>query len=291
MNEPTVPSSLPGRQPITTASIVRTRLIFTIPVRSPGRYGASSSFAITPSAPCSHSCAPSGSTDGRRQVDRLVDERLQRARGARACGSVEQHLVAVGEHVEGDEARRRLLGEHLDPRLGRVDALAERVEVLAAVLVEQDDLAVEHVAAGRERELGEVARAAACRCATAGRRRRRRRTRSSGSRPTWARSSSRRRSGSVFAERASWGSTGGASGSVMPPGNQKSPRGRQGLDRDGEEGEEAGSRRAAGARRSRAGPRRRTSARPPPRGVRMTSENDHALSIGPCDAIAVYLID
>ena len=31
MSEPTVPSSLPGRQPMTTASIVRTRLIFDHP--------------------------------------------------------------------------------------------------------------------------------------------------------------------------------------------------------------------------------------------------------------------
>ena len=45
----------------------------------------------------------------------------------------------------------------LDARLGGMDALAERVEVLPALLVEQHDLAVEHVAAGRERELGEVA--------------------------------------------------------------------------------------------------------------------------------------
>ena len=37
MSEPSVPSSLPGRQPMTTASIVRTRLIFTIPTRSPGQ--------------------------------------------------------------------------------------------------------------------------------------------------------------------------------------------------------------------------------------------------------------
>ena len=36
-----------------------------------------------------------------------------------------------------------------DARLGRVDALAERVEVLAALVVEEDDLAVEHVAARR----------------------------------------------------------------------------------------------------------------------------------------------
>ena len=39
----------------------------------------------------------------------------------------------------------------------RVDPLAERVEVLPAVLVEQDDLAVEHVAAVGEPQLGEVA--------------------------------------------------------------------------------------------------------------------------------------
>src|SRR3954453_16523316 len=37
MSEPTVPSSLPGRQPMTTASIVRTRLILLMPTRSPGR--------------------------------------------------------------------------------------------------------------------------------------------------------------------------------------------------------------------------------------------------------------
>ena len=41
ISEPTVPSSLPKRKAATTASAVRTRLIFTIPVRSPGRYGAS----------------------------------------------------------------------------------------------------------------------------------------------------------------------------------------------------------------------------------------------------------
>ncbi len=37
ISEPSVPSSFPGRQPTTTESIVRTRLTFTIPVRSPGR--------------------------------------------------------------------------------------------------------------------------------------------------------------------------------------------------------------------------------------------------------------
>ena len=38
-----------------------------------------------------------------------------------------------------------------------MDALAERVEVLVAVLPANDDLAVEHVAPWREHQLGEVA--------------------------------------------------------------------------------------------------------------------------------------
>src|SRR5438046_10628582 len=46
MSAPTVSGSLPGRQPATTASIVRTRLTLTMPLRSPGLYGAESSFAI-----------------------------------------------------------------------------------------------------------------------------------------------------------------------------------------------------------------------------------------------------
>ena len=60
---------------------------------------------------------------------------------------LEQRLVVEREQVERDEPRRRLLGEHVDARLGGVDSLAERVEVLAAVLVEEHDLAVEDVAA------------------------------------------------------------------------------------------------------------------------------------------------
>ena len=50
MIAPTVRSALPGRQPITTQSIVRTRLTFTIAVRSPGRYGHAASLAMTPSS-------------------------------------------------------------------------------------------------------------------------------------------------------------------------------------------------------------------------------------------------
>ena len=46
---------LPKRKATTTASAVRTRLILTIPVRSPGSQGASARLAITPSpVPWSH---------------------------------------------------------------------------------------------------------------------------------------------------------------------------------------------------------------------------------------------
>ena len=156
MSEPTVPSSLPGRQPTTTASIVRTRLILDMPTRSPGLYGASWRLAITPSAPCSHGWASSGdSVHGVRSSGAAI---IASRRSRRSdCGSVEQRLVAVREQVEGDEARRRLLGEHVDARLGGVDALAERVEVLPAVGVEEDDLPVEHVAALGEGQFREVA--------------------------------------------------------------------------------------------------------------------------------------
>jgi hypothetical protein len=93
----------------------------------------------------------------RRQVDRGVDGALELG-AALLERQVEEHLVVAGEDVEGDEPRGRLLGEHVDARLGRVDALAERVEELHAVLAEDDDLAVEHVAPGREAQLGEVPR-------------------------------------------------------------------------------------------------------------------------------------
>ena len=70
---------------------------------------------------------------------------------------VEQGLVVGGEEVEGHVARRGLLRQPPDPRLGRVQALLERVEVLHALGVADDDLPVEHVPARHELELGEVA--------------------------------------------------------------------------------------------------------------------------------------
>ena len=74
-----------------------------------------------------------------------------------ANGWASSFVLPLGEQVEGPEQRRRLLGEHPHPRLGRVEAVLERVELLAAVGVEDHQLAIEHVAAGRELELGEVA--------------------------------------------------------------------------------------------------------------------------------------
>ncbi len=52
---------------------------------------------------------------------------------------------------------RRLNRKTLHPRGRRVDALPECVEVLTPVGVAHDDLPVEHVAARREGQLGEVA--------------------------------------------------------------------------------------------------------------------------------------
>jgi hypothetical protein len=72
-----------------------------------------------------------------------------------------QRLVADREQVEGDEGRRRLLGEQPDARLRRVDALQQRLEVQPVALGD-DDLAVDHAALGQRRldrldHLGEVA--------------------------------------------------------------------------------------------------------------------------------------
>jgi hypothetical protein len=81
---------------------------------------------------------------------RRGDDLLQR-RAALVVGALHQDLVVERQQVEGVVGRRRLLGQARDARGRRVDALAERVEGGG------DDLAVEHVAAGRELQLGEVA--------------------------------------------------------------------------------------------------------------------------------------
>ena len=155
ISEPTVPSSLPGRQPMTTASIVRTRLILDMPTRLPGSYLASWRLAITPSRSSSHGSASAGSSVLSTELERIGDEGDE-AVAALPLGEREQRFVVEREQVEGDERRRRLLGEHVDARLGRVDPLAERVEVLAPFGVEEHDLPVEDVPPLREGQLGEV---------------------------------------------------------------------------------------------------------------------------------------
>ena len=110
------PPPCPGRQPTITESIVRTRFTFTIPVRSPGRYGASSSLAITPSAPCSHWLRRPRGRGSAGEVERLSRQLLEplAPRGERL---VEQHLAVLLEQVEGHEPRRRRLGQPAHPRL------------------------------------------------------------------------------------------------------------------------------------------------------------------------------
>jgi len=72
-------------------------------------------------------------------------------------GQLEQALILDRQHVKGDVVGRGLLGEHRDPRGGRMDALLQGAEVLLAVSGIDDDLAVDHVAPGGKAQLGEVA--------------------------------------------------------------------------------------------------------------------------------------
>ena len=82
---------------------------------------------------------------------------LREPLAALVVGKLEQGLVVLGEQVERDELRGRLLGELLDPRGGRMDALREQVELLDAV-DRHDHLAVQHepLAGERQHELDDV---------------------------------------------------------------------------------------------------------------------------------------
>jgi hypothetical protein len=78
--------------------------------------------------------------------------------GERPAGEV---VLAEREQVERDEARRRLLGQQVDPRRRRVDPLLQHLELQPRPLGDEQ-LAVEHAPAGQllERsgdDLGEVA--------------------------------------------------------------------------------------------------------------------------------------
>jgi hypothetical protein len=89
---------------------------------------------------------------GRGQVDRrlrLAEDGFQ-APAALALWNGSEVLVAERQQVPGDEARRRLFGEHLHARRCRVDPKQERLEVERAVAGD-DDLPVEHTSV---REIG-----------------------------------------------------------------------------------------------------------------------------------------
>ena len=215
--------SLCQRNPATTQSAVRWCLILSI-ARLPGWYGASSRLAITPSSP-----APSNRSNqsaawarsrvaGVRWIGGAGSPRTASSRARRsACGTARQVLVAEGEQVPGDEARRRLARPASGPatRPGGSAAAARRSR------------APRPARRSRPRRRGRTARAAppgagrpapgssgraASGRATGCRPRRRRGRRSPGSRPTWARTASRRPSGSPSDGLASIGSSGGVIG-------------------------------------------------------------------------------
>ena len=105
------------------------------------------------------------------------------------------------------------------------------------------------------RARGSSARAAG-RFATAGRARRRRRRRAPGSRRTWARTPSPRRSGSVLRESASWGSIGGLRGSGHADRSLASRAGARAASRVRPRRRRRRDRRARGRARAGAAPRR-----------------------------------
>ena len=152
----------------------------------------------------------------RRDVDRRARARERVDQGGaplaeRTPGVV---VVAEGEQVERDEGRRRLLGEHPHPRIGRVDALLQRLEV-QAVVGGDDDLAVDHAAlrqlgAGPRRPAPGNSGSSAARCGCPARPRRRRGSRWTGNHPIWARRT--RPGGIVLTDLASIGETGGMTG-------------------------------------------------------------------------------
>ena len=91
-------------------------------------------------------------------------ERLLQGRAPLRERAVDVRLVAEREQVERDERGRRLLGQHVDARLGRVDPLLEHLELepLGPDGECHEQLAVEHAALGqllahRGDDLGEVA--------------------------------------------------------------------------------------------------------------------------------------
>ncbi len=127
-----------------------------------------SGLAITPSRP-----APSNSSNQRCAVARSVVAGVAWIEGPDAGQGVDQGgaplaegtsrvvVVAEGKQIEGDEGRRRGLGKHPHPRIRRVNALLQRLEIQSPVGGD-DDFAVDHAALGqlgldRGDQLGKIA--------------------------------------------------------------------------------------------------------------------------------------
>ena len=155
MSEPTVPSVVPGRQPMTTQSSVRTRLILVMPWRSPGRYGASRRLAMTPSAVASHSRARPGSrlvSTGSWPPASSRSRARRSANGASSSDVSSRASRSKGAKAAGISRARRSTREAAGWRRCWRSPNSSPPAVAG-----DHDLAVEHVAPGRERELGEVA--------------------------------------------------------------------------------------------------------------------------------------
>ncbi len=91
--------------------------------------------------------------DRRLRPPRAAEQLLQSG-AALGEGALQPRLVLQREQVERHIHRRRLARQALHARGGRVQALLQRVEVLAPILPADDDLAVEHVAARGKQSSG-----------------------------------------------------------------------------------------------------------------------------------------
>ena len=215
-----MPSSLPKRNAATTASAVRTRLIFTMPVALAGPVGRVALLGHHALDSAGEPLAR-GVAVGchRRELHRVGHHGGRAARGARrrAARAASRRPRPAGRTPPATAGVS--CAQPLDARGRRVDALREQVELLHAV-DHDHHLAVEHeplVRAARApapRSPGSSG-SSACRCGSGAARRRRRGRRSSGSRRTWARSASRRPRAAPWRSAPSWGWTGGLSGRLI----------------------------------------------------------------------------
>ena len=165
INEPTVPSSFPGRQPDDHAVRGAHALHLHHPLALAGPVGSIELL-------CDHAlarfepwrCLCEAPLHGR-QLDRARggllapseagEQRLESLAPVDE-GTVEELFASLGQEVEGAKQSRRSLGEHPHPRFRRVQPVLEGVELLVPVGSEDQELTIEHVARGREVELGEV---------------------------------------------------------------------------------------------------------------------------------------